>query len=50
MITYIFRETPSIIDNLLYHVYQKSISDLLKKLMIVPTDFENGTADSIKDL
>ncbi|CDW76161.1 UNKNOWN [Stylonychia lemnae] len=49
MIVYIFRDTPKIIDDMLFHAYQKSISDLLKKLMIVPTDFEAETAEAIKN-
>jgi len=33
---------------MLYHIYQKSISDLLKKFMIVPTDFDAETSEAIK--
>jgi hypothetical protein len=49
LIPYVFAEDSEVLDNLLYHVYQKSISDLLKKFMAISaSDFDGSVAENIK--
>ena len=48
IVPYVFQENPEIIDYLVYHVYQKSISELLNKFLnIMVHDFED-TSLSLK--
>lgn len=43
LVPYIFDENPDIIESLVYHVYQKSISELLNKFLnIMVHDFEDS--------
>jgi hypothetical protein len=43
LIPYVFTDKSDIIDCLVYHVYQKSISELLNKFLnIIPHDFEEA--------
>jgi hypothetical protein len=47
---FIFGATSTVLDRLLYHVYQKSISELLYKLLNTQpdTDFEEVSREEIK--
>ncbi len=48
LIPYIFNEESDIIERLLYHVYQKSISELLNKLIsVMDVEFESPTKEII---
>lgn len=50
LIPYVFGPQSDIIDCLIYHVYQKSISEILNKLLnIQDHDFESDVAQEIKN-
>eukprot|EP00347_Sterkiella_histriomuscorum_P000595 403375243 len=47
-VPYLFKEAQSTIDNMLYHLQQKSISDIVKKLMVVTaSDYDEAVASCI---
>lgn len=49
LIPYVFAPDSDVIDNLLYHVYQKSVSELLNKFLnIQDHDFEEPLSTEIK--
>jgi hypothetical protein len=49
LIPFVFDPSSDVIDCLLYHVYQKSISELLNKLLTIQeNDFEGELAKNIK--
>jgi len=48
LIPYVFAPGADVIDRLLFHVYQKSIAELLNKFLnIVEDDFEAPTAQEM---
>lgn len=50
LIPYLFSERPEVIDNLLFHFYQKSISESVKKLMLITsTDYSAEMELKIKE-